>query len=312
MRLGRIATLAMLAIVASVPAMAQTITRSGEPFNPPAVSVRRYVTRMVDSLGGHKAGMRDSAVWETPARTLPVPLPIGGMYQPDTSSRVLATDNSGNLYATDPYMPPWGPGLFMNAINDTFTVGNALTATASTTQTPYCFDSTAVIPFNAAGFTRATLFMRSIAPSDSSVADTTSITYWGVQVRKHISAASDTNSTAIWYEWAQRATGANGVADTVSSWGASAAFSYPHTPALAFPGERVFKFDDHQGGANVNQPASSMTGPPMIAVDLGSPNAPFAAGYFSVRVHCIARVKSLANANPSRRPRFILHVVLGN
>ena len=101
MRLGRIATLAMLAIVASVPAMAQTIARSGEPFNPPAVSVRRYVTRMVDSLGGHKAGMRDSAVWETPARTLPVPMPMGGMYAADTSARVFATDNSGNLYVTD-------------------------------------------------------------------------------------------------------------------------------------------------------------------------------------------------------------------
>lgn len=226
------------------------------------------------------------------------------------------TDPYGNQYVADPYAPAWGQAWYANAINDTFTVGNSLTATAGTSQGPFCFDSTAVFAFNAAGYTKLTLYLRSIPPVDSTTADSASVTYWGIQVRKHATSAADTSNTAVWHEWASRALGAAGVVDTVTNWGGSVAFTYPHTPAIAFPGERVFKFDDHIGGVNplgsTGIRAASMTGPVMIAVDVGSPASPFNAAYVSIRVHCIARVGSLANANPSRRPRFILGVAMGN
>ena len=303
---------ALAALVGFVVVAHADQVQDGKKFVPAMSGYNRLVPRTVDSTeaGGrvHRAGMVDSSVYVPPPANRPIVETVGGIYRPDTSSRAFTMDNVGNLQTVDGYAPSWGTAYFANAVNDTFTVGNSLTATAGTTQTPFCFDSTIVYPFNNAGFTKLTLYMRSIPPVDSAVADTGSATYWGIQIRKHPTSASDSSNTAVWYEWAGVPTGQTGAnADSV----VQAGFTYPRTPALPFPGERIFKFDDHLGGVNINQPASSMTGPPMLAVDVGSPNAPFNAPYFDVRVHCIARVKSLANANPSRRPRFVLGVWMG-
>lgn len=229
-----------------------------------------------------------------------------------TGQRVDCT--TGAVLSADPSAPAWGTYWNANAVNDTFTVHGSLLTTASFSS-PFSFDSTVVMPFNAAGYKTLTLYMRSIPPYDSTAADSTSQTRWGIQIRKHPTSAADTSNTAIWWQWAGATTGASQTgagADSATTVG----FTYPRADEAgagckAYPGERLFVFDDHLGGTGTARAGASMTGPPMIAVDVqGAHGEVFTAPYVSIRVHCIAR-SSLASGNPSRRPRFILGVWMG-
>ena len=74
--------------------------RSGTKFNPAASPIRKFVRRSVDSTGT-VAGALDSAVLIQPTQRMPVPVTMGGVYLSDTSSRVFATDNSGNAKVVD-------------------------------------------------------------------------------------------------------------------------------------------------------------------------------------------------------------------
>ncbi len=182
MRLGRIATLAMLAIAAVAPAMAQTVTRSGAPYNPPVVPVRRYVTRTVDSLAGHRAGMLDSAVWVSPPTFLPAVVPMGAMYGADTTARIPLADNAGNLYTND-----------VSRDRDY----QCWTPLTSDTINAYCADSSDFVYTGDNGRLLLSIKADIFATTSSSIATVRlAVTIEGSYVR---STASDTSAGLPWY-----------------------------------------------------------------------------------------------------------------
>jgi len=283
MRLGRIATLAMLAIAAVAPAMAQTITRSGEPFNPPVVSVRRYVTRTVDSLGGHRAGMRDSAVWETPAQALPVPMPVGGMYAVDTTSRIFQTDANGYVYSVDPYAPPWSNDVYTDAINDTVSVPGWGSASNGTIAASFTAESTFIYPMAKSGFHTCQLAFSAGADSANLYADTTLTGVFAIQVRGHFSANYDTSTTFPWASWS--AFGRNDSLDVSPRGG----MDMPFASAL-WPGEHLVRYRlSGKGYATAASYAGGFfSSPGGFFVDLGdSKGGEPVPPWMSVRIRCL-------------------------
>lgn len=92
--------LAALAVLCSVQAFAAADqVRDGDSFNTPNCQ-RKYVRRTVDSTGT-VAGRMDSAVVICAPNVMPTPLAVGGVYDTDTTSRVLRMTSTGALKTDD-------------------------------------------------------------------------------------------------------------------------------------------------------------------------------------------------------------------
>ena len=249
---------------------------------------------------GTKFNKPGSGTGNQSAATLPVPQLVGGILRSDTSSKAISLDASGNAYTLEASKDRDNWIVYANAINDTFSVGslNNTRVAAIAANAGYSAESTQV--YSCGQYRRFTIFLRGIGVTG----DTTTKIRLAVQVRKHIAASADSNSTFAWGGWATSPsfTGADSLGVSFSG----ITISSSPGPVGLYPGEHLVVLDPRQRG---DRNTDYFFGPPDgVALDLiDSKGQWFWAPYMSVRVRCLTGPGTV-----SVKPRIIMHVAMGS
>ena len=131
---------------------------------------------------------------------------IAAIKTTDSTAFRLKGDGT-SLYAVDPSAPPWGQPVYMNALNDTISLGAS----------PFQGDSTPVYAFAAAGHRRCAVWLE-VKPTS---ADTGNI-YLAAQARACITSAVDSNSVAYISQWRPLGDDGSTTMDTLLVYGSNA------------------------------------------------------------------------------------------